>query len=237
MNVDEIHLAWQDTDTRRWYPVGRFCIDGDDFVFEYLPEAQRARDDADFGGVPQFPEFTETYDSRELFPFLKNRLMRPERYDFKQQQRRLDMESVTGYDDPRDVFEILARTGGRRQTDNFEFFRPLQPKDGELRSIFFSRGLSYVDDKIRQFWAEGSEPTGQLRLVADMQNPADPSALIILDQAIRPLGFVPRYYSKELSRLYHTGAIKSVAVARHNPAPAPDQERFLIELVAVVDKA
>ncbi len=156
MSHDEIHLAWQDTETRRWYPVGRFAVHEDEFLFEYLPKAQNAREDASFSGVPQFPEFAETYRSKQLFPFLKNRLIHPERYDFKQQQCRLGMESVTGYDDPLDVFEILARTGGRRQTDNFEFFRPLRPKNGELRSIFFSRGLSYVDDKNRQFWAEGS---------------------------------------------------------------------------------
>lgn len=232
MSGDEIYLAWQDTETRRWYVVGRFFLDDGEFVFEYLPRAQQVRAEAGFSGVPQFPGFSESYRSEELFPFLKNRLIRPERYDFKQQQLRLNMESVSDYGDPGDVFEILARTGGRRQTDNFEFFRPLRAKDNRLECIFFSRGLGYVDEKIRQFWAEGSTPKGRLRLVADLYNPADKDALIIIDEAIRPLGFVPRYYSESLSRLYHADAIDSLSIERHNQSPAPDQERFLIRLVA-----
>lgn len=187
---------------------------------------------AGFGGVPQFPDFSGSYRSEETFAFLKNRLIRPKRYDFKQQQRRLGLESITDLDDPADVFEILARTGGRRQTDNFEFFRPLRAEDGELRCIFFSRGLTYIDEKIRQFWADGSTPRGELRLVADLHNPVDPNALIIIDEAIRPLGFVPRYYSAPFSRLYHDDAIESVTVERHNASPAPDQERFLLRLEA-----
>ncbi len=233
MTEPHIHLAWQDPDTRRWYPVGRFGFHDGSFTFEYLSaQAARAQAEANFSGVPQFPDFSKTYTSNQLFPFLANRLIRPDRYDFKQQQLRLDMASVTDYDNPRDIFEILARTGGRRQTDNFEFFRPLTPQDGQIRCIFFSRGISYIDPEIRDFWASGSTPKGTLRLVADMENPADEDALIIIDEAIRPMGFVPRYYSRDLSRLYHAGAIQTVSVARHNPHPAPDQERFLIRLVA-----
>lgn len=229
---NEIHLGWQDAETRRWYAVGRFWLDDDGYSFEYLPQADKAREQAGFGGVPQFPDFARSYRSEEAFAFLRNRLIRPKRYDFMQQQRRLGLEAITDLDDPADVFEILARTGGRRQTDNFEFFRPLRAGDDKLECIFFSRGLTYIDEKIRQFWADGSTPKGELRLVADLQNPVDPNALIIIDEAIRPLGFVPRYYSAAFSRLFHDSAIDSVTIERHNKSPAPDQERFLLRLEA-----
>lgn len=234
MSNDELQLAWQDADTRRWYPVGRFLLDDGDYVFHYVRGATLARDDAGFEGVPQFPDFEQEYRSGELFEFLKNRLIRPGRYDFRRQQQRLGLESITGYEDPADVFEILARTGGRRATDNFEFYRPLVVDSGEVHTTFFSRGIRYVDEKIREFWAEGSAPRDPLRLVADRHNPADPNALLIIDVKIRPLGFVPRYYSRRLSRLYDQNAIDRLEVHRHNPGPAPDQQRFLIELTATV---
>lgn len=234
MNNDELQLAWQDADSRRWYPVGRFLVDDGEYRFHYVQGAVTARENAGFEGVPQFRDFQREYRSETLFEFLKNRLIRPGRYDFRLQQQRLDLESITDYDDPSDVFEILARTGGRRATDNFEFYRPLVVDGGTVNCTFFSRGVQYVDESIRSFWADGSTPQEPLRLVADKDNPADPYALLIIDVKIRPLGFVPRYYARKLSQLYHHDAIDEVEVRRHNPAPAPDQERFLIELSATV---
>ncbi len=46
-------------------------------------------------------------------------------------------------------------------------------------------------------------------LVADRDNPADTDALLIIDVKIHPLGFVPRYYTSQLSTLYHGPATSS----------------------------
>lgn len=72
--VEELYVGWQDRQSRRWYPVGHLTIDGDHYAFEYLEGALEAREQANFRGISQFPNFHQRYRAPDLFPFFQNRV-------------------------------------------------------------------------------------------------------------------------------------------------------------------
>src|SRR5260370_19464599 len=104
-----LFLAWQDTTaTRAWFPIGRLDanMEGADFRFGYTYGAKMAHDQAGMEPLDSFPDFTEIYESSELFPLFRNRILGVERKDFKESVRQLDLGP-----DHADPLEILALTG------------------------------------------------------------------------------------------------------------------------------
>ena len=113
-----LFVAWQDkANTRAWYPIGRLDADvaRSRFEFKYIQGAEMARKGAGLEPLDAFPDFHKIYKSSELFPLFRNRILGEGREDFKDyiQQLGLDPQHAS-------PLEILALTGGERQTDNLE---------------------------------------------------------------------------------------------------------------------
>ena len=70
-----LYLAWQDSKSRRWFPVGQLdadeSVEPNAYAFSYISGASDIRQDATFCSVPGFPELWRRYQSSRLFPFFR----------------------------------------------------------------------------------------------------------------------------------------------------------------------
>ncbi len=123
-----LFLAWQDKGTsRQWFPVGR--LDGDlersAYRFRYIGGAKRAKDQAGFPLLLEFPELRRDYRASRLFPLFRNRVINRRRPDLNDHLHRLDLT------DRADPFEIMSTSGGYRATDSYQVFpRIVKGTDG-----------------------------------------------------------------------------------------------------------
>lgn len=121
--IRKLFLAAQDT-RDRWIPVGILEKEGDEFKFVYTKGALQAFNDGLFFPILSFPEIGRVYRSTKLFPLFSNRVLSPKREDFPEYVQWLGAEKVK--DEP---IELLALSGGLRETDRFEVFpEPNWPK-------------------------------------------------------------------------------------------------------------
>jgi hypothetical protein len=134
-----LFLAWQDPHSRSWFPIGKLTQEHEIYEFSYLQGALEAKDKAGFEPIVSFPYFDQHYRSSDLFPLFANRLLRPSRPEFKDFVQWLNIPEQE--DDP---IALLARSGGKRKTDNFEVFPcPERDADGNYHIHFFTHGLRY----------------------------------------------------------------------------------------------
>jgi hypothetical protein len=131
---------------------------------------------------------------------------------------------------------ILARSGGRRETDTLEVFPcPERLADNTYETRFFIHGLSHTPSASAER-AERLSSGEQLLLMWDFQNAHDPDALAVRTSETYPgdmhiLGYCPRYLRGEILRLMSKrGNPPFMSVERVNPAPAPVQFRVLCRL-------
>jgi hypothetical protein len=226
--MNTVYLAWRQPD-QRWWPVGRLTNDGSEYVFSYTRGAHSAAE-AGFRRIPGFPDLDEVYVSRELFPLFANRVPPRSRADYGDFVEWLDLRSAEA-----DPMGMLARSGGRRETDMFEVFPgPVHTPGNRYESAFFVHGLRHRGPDAEEE-ARRLIPGDPLVLQPDRQNPHDPNALRILTtfRGVH-LGFVPRYLCDDVHALQQASGSREVAVRvrRINAPPAPAQFRVLCELSA-----
>ncbi|QCR40990.1 hypothetical protein C1N74_11595 [Microbacterium sp. SGAir0570] len=216
-------LVWQNPSTRRFVPVAELTHLADGrFSFKYLPAATETDG---FYALVEYPDLRKTYLSDTLPVFFANRVMSPDRYNYRQYLGWLGLADAEPDTIP---VEVLARTGGGRATDTFHIVdRPLR-RDASFMSRFFVSGLRHVipagDDL--SFVAEGD----QLELRAQPDNDANPKAVIVDAANGRQLGWVPDWLCGEVSELMLDGWELSLAAERVNPE-APAHTRLLCKLM------
>ena len=223
-----LFLAWQDPNTRTWFPIGRLTYDGEEYQFVYVKGALAARDKCSFNGLYSFPEFNKIYKSTVIFPLFSNRIMRRSRPDYKNYIERLNI--AENEDEP---INILARSGGKLATDTLEVFpSPSKDKNGLYEIKFFARGLRYLPsasvERILKL-----EKDELLYLEPEPDNPHDSNALILRTKNNDKVGYCPRYLNSDfLVLLKENPNHVQVRVERINPAPTPLQLRLLCNLTA-----
>jgi len=77
-----LFLAWQDQNSRSWFPIGRLRFDGTNYQFTYTQGVLEAQQKCGFEPLPSFPCLGEVYTSTYLFPVFANRLMPKNRPDY-----------------------------------------------------------------------------------------------------------------------------------------------------------
>lgn len=229
-----LFLAWQDKCTgaegepgsRRWFPIGQ--LDWEDssvYRFRYTQGANMAREMAGFQPLDAFPEFGGDYRSKELFSLFRNRVPNPQRGDYRAILERLALHEGA------DPFEILAVSGGNRQTDNLEVFPKIKKKPGShFVTRFFLHGWRHVSEAAQK-QVEQLKPGGSLRVAVELNNPASGLAVQLQSEGdYHMLGWAPRYLVRDLlEAVAESTAELSAHVVRINPAPAPHNQRVLIE--------
>jgi hypothetical protein len=221
-----LYIAMQDQDSRRWAPVARLRKDNGHYLFDYTRGAQDLPNFEPFG---RMNKLGLQYVSESLFPLFANRVLaagRPEYHDY------LRWLGLTEQD--HDALEELARTGGRRATDTLELVPCPEPTpDGRYELHFFARGLRHLGAE-EQARAAKLAPGARLYLLKDLQNTRDAMALMLrTDDPPRIVGYMPRYYCADVSKLLHLAGPEAVTVIvdRIN-FDAPVQYRLLCRLSA-----
>jgi len=228
--VKTFFLAWQDkAHTRAWYPIGRLDADiaKSRFEFRYTRGVEEAEKRAGLQPLIAFPDFHKIYRSSELFPLFRNRILSENRYDFKEyiEQLGLDPNHAT-------PLEILALTGGERQTDNLEVFpKIIRHKNGDFSSRFFLHGWRHVNQAAQQKLLQ-LEAGVQLRVAVELNNPVTVLAVQLeTPDDYHMIGWTPRYLVKDLFHaICESPNDIRATVVKVNQAPAPTKQRVLIEI-------
>lgn len=225
-----LFLAWQDSAvTRTWFPIGQLDADmvKSRFRFGYTHGAEMAHRKVGFAPLDSFPKFNDIYESSELFPLFRNRIVGEERTDFREYLRQLDLNP-----DETNPLDILALTGGERQTDNLEVFPKIERhKDGNFRYRFLLHGWRHVNQAAQRKLLELQ--TGQeLRVAIELNNPSMEFALqLYTPNDYHMVGWAPRYLVGDLCRaMSELPSNIQAEVIKINPAPAPTKQRVLVEL-------
>ena len=186
--MNELWLIWKQSDIKR-YKIGLLTLNNDQYKFKYInPEIDDAKK-AGFAFYPGFNDISKEYISNSLFANIKTRLPNTRRPDYNEILKRYNLNINST------VFEILEATRGRLITDTFEFV----PTFNLNMIIFDIAGTRHADDidKAKNI----IELNDKIVLENDDNNPNDKYAIKVYvskgDNKYH-LGFVPRYYTKEL---------------------------------------
>ena len=168
MSKKTLFLAWQDKDrSRQWFPVGQLDADVDlpYYRFRYTNGAVRAKEDANFPLLLEFPELEGDYQSPELFPTFRNRVIMPGRPDFAEYLRSLNLPKTAN------PVEIMSVDGGYRATDTYEVFPKIEKHaDGKFSCRFFLHGWRHVSASAqKRVYSEVGE---NLYITLELTNPA-----------------------------------------------------------------
>lgn len=228
--MKSLFLAWQ-APNRAWFPVGRLDADvaQHQYHFGYTKGALQAEHAVGFRPLPAFPEFDRTYESSELFPLFQNRVLDPGRKDFAAYLASLDLPPSSV-----DPIEILAVSGGERQTDNLEVFPRIESRpDGAFRCRFFLHGWRHMskDSQNRAMSLAPGEPLG---VSLELTNRAAPVAILLTTVDYAFLGWTPRYLVPDLLKAISEKPRVSAAVVRVNAVDVPANRRVLVELTGTL---
>ena len=220
-----LYLAWQDPQSRQWFPVGKLSSDRGIYRFVYTKGAELSKNFMPFGFMQ---DLHAVYKSHDLLPLFANRLISKKRPEYRDFLRWLDLR-----EDEADPLVVLARTEGVRETDSLTVF-PCPERDPEGKYVvhFFSHGLRYLPDEAR-IRISKLQAGDRLYLMPDPQNKYDGCALALrTHDPATIVGYCPRYISRDfLEILANDPDAVQVRVKRVN-TDAPIQLRLLCTLTA-----
>ena len=236
MMTKTLFVAWQDAHrnmagiqpSRLWFPIGRLdAVPGQKYTFRYIKGAQQAQSRAGFQPLDIFPQMNRIYESSVLFPVFSNRIPSPKRNDYASFLSRHGLTPSQG-----NPFEILSVSGGERQTDNLELFPKIEKQaDGSFACRFFVHGWRHLDKEV-QNRIKRFQPGDALQVALEINNPVTECAIQLQTQKdYHVIGWAPRYLLTEmLQALAKAPADVTAHVVRYNPAPAPHNQRILVQL-------
>lgn len=224
--MKSLFLAWQ-APTRAWFPIGMLNADTahEYYAFQYTQGALRARAEVGFQPLLAFPNFNQKYEASELFPLFSNRVLGSSRKDFFDYLRSLDIDTNDA-----DPIEILAISGGERQTDNLEVFPKIEKNaDNTFCCRFFLHGLSHVSEEGQQR-CMSLKPDEALQISLELNNPATKLAVQLSTKEYQFIGWAPRYLIDDILSAMPEYSDLSAKVVRVNDINVPLNRRILIEL-------
>ncbi len=219
-----LFVTWRSPKTHSIIPVGRLIYRDDKlYEFAYINKAQEA---VHQGFMPflDFPYLGQFYLSHQLFPLFANRVLPVNRPEFREYIGALGLSQENA-----DPMHILARTGGRRETDQIEMF-PLpfpDPQTGAFVTHCLIRGIRYMPQPFVEERIARLNPNEPLMILWDAQNEFDSAALTVRTQDCVLLGYLPAYLKRELWQLLAECPRCQVFVERVNPPPAGVHHRLL----------
>lgn len=219
-------IVWQNPKNRRWIPVGKLSYADGKYFFQYTNGAKSAVESKHFMPFGKMVDLDTRYESKELFPIFKNRLLQKSRPEYKDYLNWLDL-SV----DNMSPLDELARSGGIRATDNLQIFPIPESRDNLYKVTFFSHGIrhlapSYIE-RVKHL-----NQGNRLYLMRDIQNDQDSFALALrTDDPPEIVGYCPSFFVKDFDALIRSNGANNVniSVMRVN-LESPVQFRLLCEL-------
>ena len=200
---NELWLIWKEPLSHKRFKMGILIKLNDGYEFSYVdPELGEARK-VGFNFFPGFNDLSKTYKNNELFINIASRLPNKGRIDY------LEILNSYNLDKESSDFDILKATRGRTLTDNYEFVPAF-----DLNKIEFDvAGTRHCKDinKCKDFL----KINRVLFLEPEPNNKNDENAVkVVLKEngKLYHLGYVPRYYSKELLNELNKGAKYSAMI-------------------------
>lgn len=205
--IKQLWLIWKDPLKRRRYKVGVLEKNEKYYSFKYVnPELNIAKN-AGFDYYPGFEDTSKEYKNEKMFLNIENRLPNKKRPDY------LEILNSYNLNIDSNSMEILKATKGRLVTDTYEFVEPFDKKKIE----FDIAGTSHCND-LREC-KDSIKVNDKLKLELEPNNISDPYAIkIVLEKngKMYHIGYVPRYYSKELTKILEKGVEYSALVQSLN---------------------
>jgi len=203
----ELLLIWKDKKERRRFIIGHLSFNNDEYTFKYVdPEISDAKKYG-FDYFPGFENLNVEYKSKTLFANIATRLPNKLRPDY------LNIMNSYNLDMTSSEMDILTVTKGRLITDDYEFVTPFNKNKIE----FDLAGTNYCQDidKCKEDLKTGNN----LFLELESNNPKDKYAIKVIyrnNNCKYHLGYVPRYYSKELTELLKSNVNYSAQIKKIN---------------------
>ena len=182
-----IYLSWQATDHGKRHIVAELVekMPGQ-YFFLYLPgkDLEEAKK-LGFKGYPAFPNLDQEYTTHAIDPFVM-RLPARSRADFNDLLKYWEIHNAEISD-----FDLLAITGGKLRTDNFEFIDPHKTKRPNQFLTELAGFVYHADDKKLRNIPAGSE----VRLEREPKNQWDPCAVKVFYRG-EPIGYIKKVHSQ-----------------------------------------
>jgi hypothetical protein len=204
--VDRLFVIWRAPNGARRVIGDLWRTDDGAFAFAYRPQLPV---EPEFTLLAEFPEHRlpdAAYGARYLFPTFGQRVPSPARSD---RQRALQ---EWGVENPDDVLEILARSGGHQLTDRIELAE-YRAEDDELRMPLEFRLAAASQPRFAGGLAAVSKDE-VLELRRDVTNAHDAAATLVLKRTGAAIGFVPRQYSLMIARLLDADVVLRAKAVR-----------------------
>jgi len=207
-NNDLVYLAWQAPVSKGWHVVGALTtVSGarEAFEFHYTKGALASDSFTPFSGMN---DLNKSYISDKLFPLFHNRLLSQKRPEYPKLIRWLGLSESEAT-----PLNILARSGGTRETDNLQMFRRIKiDESGYLKHYFFLHGINYLDSSATNR-IDRLEQGERLSFCKDIQNTYDSQAVLV--RAKNPaeiIGYCPRYLAQDINELLEHSEYLHVSV-------------------------
>ena len=185
-----LYLIWKDPETRTNYTIGKLSR-AEKYTFEYFDEYKKAQA-MGWNLLESFPEEI-LYESDIMFPAFSSRLPDRKRRDINTILKKYGLNDY-------DEYELLRKSGARLPIDTYEFIDPIFPEDETIERDFYIMGIRYnTPCKGKDCSALTKLEIGDyLSFIPEPQNPHDENAIRIETQNGERLGYVPRYYNREI---------------------------------------
>lgn len=219
---NELILSWKNPNNNRRIPIGRLNFKEGYYCFQYT---KGALNEKDFRPFESMQSLDKIYESKELFPLFKNRLLQKSRPEYQDYLKWLNIKTESMH-----PMEELALTCGIRATDSFELFSLPVMESGDYVVRFFSRGIRHLAKSYNQR-VEGLGKDRKLYLMRDIQNNLDGYALVLrTDNPIELVGYCPSFYTKDFNSLIEKNEANNIflRVVKNN-LDAPSQLKLLCE--------
>lgn len=215
----KLYVLWREpTDDGHRHVIGHLWEGGGEYHFAYVPTlgAAKARG---FQALVEFPDESQRYTSRYLFPTFAQRVPSPARPDFQRLMAAWDVAR------PDDRMEILARSGGLQVTDRIEL-APFRAEDDDLAEALEFR-VAGARHRVEHLELEVG---AAIVLRAEPGNPVDPHAVRVEDESGGFAGYVPRQYSALVARMVGRGVRHSARVVRELLEPGSATPRAVVRV-------
>lgn len=229
MNVSErqLFIASPNYPTRSWHPLARLKQpEGADGPYEFA--YTKGVKDAGVGLTALFQPKPGQHYFSGLPPIVNSRLMRPSRPDYRDWLSWMDLSP-----DNNDPFEILARTGGSKVTDQFETFLKPEPDNGKYRAYFFLHGMRYFPLERILRAVKTLREGDRLLTMSDFENRYDRHAVAVRsgDSDRQLLGYLPGHLAYNFRDLLLDPVASNLSVHVHKMnADAPLSMKVLCRL-------
>lgn len=184
-----IYLSWQATDHGKRHIVAELVEKAPgQYSFRYIPgkDLEEAKK-LGFNGYPAFLNLEQEYRGNAIDPFVM-RLPARARADFNDLLKYWEIHNAEISD-----FDLLAITGGKLRTDNFEFIDPHKAKRPNQFLTELAGFVYHADDKKLKNIPAGSE----LQLEREPKNQWDSYAVKVL-YCGEPIGYIKRVHSQTI---------------------------------------